>query len=444
MIDWREVEVRLAALARDAQPWELLGVTLPLPRWAAAGLRVDEPWFAWRRPEEGRQFLGIGAAFAVASAGEERFHALGTAQRAFAGAWRCEAAGLPPPVAFAGFAFGPAGGGPLPNAELRVPELLLRADPAGDWVTFACRAERAGSAPARWRALWGGLHPASRTRPVAPASAVLRNAFAEADFVTRGRAALRAIDEGLAEKLVLTRTFHLRSDRPLAPGRLLDSLAAQHPACATFGVGRGGWAFVGASPETLLATAGPDVAADALAGTAWQAAGQGLEADKNRREHEIVARAVAAGLGALCHDVRVPAAEVLRLDAIAHWRRRVLARRPAGVSAFDLIARLHPTPAVGGAPASVARDWLARHGEHRDAWYTGGIGWVDGAGDADIAVALRCGLLDGNAVTLYAGAGFVAGSDPLQELAETEAKLGAMRGAIAAACAGEDKRAVAA
>jgi menaquinone-specific isochorismate synthase len=102
----------------------------------------------------------------------------------------------------------------------------------------------------------------------------------------------------------------------------------------------------------------------------------------------------------------------------------------AGVGVFDLVARLHPTPAVGGAPTAAALDWLTRHGDMRGAWYTGGFGWLDAAGDCDIAVALRCGLFDEAAATLYAGAGFVAGSEPEHELAETEAKFAALRDAL--------------
>lgn len=45
-------------------------------------------------------------------------------------------------------------------------------------------------------------------------------------------------------------------------------------------------------------------------------------------------------------------------------------------------------------------------------------------------MALRCGLVSGHEATLWAGAGFVAGSEPRQELAETEAKLSPMLAAL--------------
>ena len=55
--------------------------------------------------------------------------------------------------------------------------------------------------------------------------------------------------------------------------------------------------------------------------------------------------------------------------------------------------------------------------------YTGGIGWVDGAGDGEFAIALRCGLIEGTEARIFAGAGIVADSDPEAELLETRLKL---------------------
>jgi menaquinone-specific isochorismate synthase len=62
--------------------------------------------------------------------------------------------------------------------------------------------------------------------------------------------------------------------------------------------------------------------------------------------------------------------------------------------------------------------------------YAGPVGWVDGRGDGEWALALRGAELDGNAALLRAGAGIVAGSDPDAEWAETTAKLEPMLDAI--------------
>lgn len=429
MIDWRSVTRELALLAQDAPAARLLSVSFPLPRWPAPTPEIAGDWCAWERPEKGLRLVGTGKAFHAESTGEGRFAALHAAQRGLAETWRYRGRA---PRAFIGFAFASAGGEPLPNACLWVPELLVAEDPARIAATFSCPAGEAALAIPRWRVLWRALTKTAAVPP-APTFRTASQPLADAAFLARGRAALRAIASGNAAKLVLTRAIRIRADRPIAVAPVLAALAERHPSCATFGVGHDGQAFVGASPETLLALDGEQVAVDALAGTAWQASARALGDDKNRREHDFVAHAVADALAARCRDIAVPAVpEVMQLGALTHLRRRVTARRPADLSAIDLVARLHPTPAVGGVPGPAALDWLTRHGDHRPAWYTGGIGWIDATGDCDIAVALRCGLIEGDAATLYAGAGFVAGSDPGQELAETEAKFSAMREALAA------------
>ena len=441
--DWSEVGRRLARLAAPSRPARLLSVTVELPASPRFGIPEAGDWCVWRRPDRDLKLFGSGRAFAASTSGTGRFAVLHAAHGGLLADWRHE--GGPPPVAFLGFAYSPCGGGPFSNACLWVPELLVREERGSVSVTFSCAAAEADAAPVRWRGLWQRLAELPPASAAAPRFEQCASPLADRAFLARGRAALRAINGGGVDKLVLTRSVRLRAEQPFAVAPVLDALAERHAGCATFGVGRGGRAFVGASPETLLRVVGERVEVDALAGTAWLAdagadpatpATLSLGADKNRREHDFVARAVADALASLCDGVETPdTPEVLRFNTLQHLCRRVTARRPANVSALDLVARLHPTPAVGGAPTAPALDWLAAHGDRRGAWYTGGIGWVDAAGDADISVALRCGLLHGRDATLFAGAGFVAGSEPEQELAETEAKFSVMRAALAAGSA---------
>jgi isochorismate synthase len=106
-------------------------------------------------------------------------------------------------------------------------------------------------------------------------------------------------------------------------------------------------------------------------------------------------------------------------------------RHPAP-SALALAGRLHPTPAVGGLPRSGALAAIAALEGFDRGLYAGPVGWVDGNGDGEWAVALRGAQLDGSRARLVAGAGIVAGSDPDAEWAETEAKLRPMLAAIGA------------
>ncbi len=438
MIDWQDIATRLAGLASPAESarrCRLLSLTLPLRRWPDLALSNDGDWCYWQRPDRGLRMVGSGRALAVTSEGTSRFAALHAMQRSLLADWRHVAEGgqVPPaPLAFTGFAYAPQGDGPLPNASLWVPELLLRECDGICWVTLSCEANQIEAAPARWRGLWQALRAKRRSR-TASCYQALRNPLEDEAFRARGRAALRAIGAGQVDKLVLTRALRLKAAVPAMACAVLDALAVRHRACATFGVAGNGKVFLGSSPETLLALSGSRVTVDSLAGTAWQEAAMLLGDDKNRREHDFVTRAISAALATLCHDIVVPEApEVFRINALTHLRRRVTASRPPDVSVFDIVTRLHPTPAVGGTPTAAAIDWLAQHGDRRDVWYTGGIGWIDAAGACDIVVALRCGLLDGHEATLYAGAGFVEGSDPEQELAETEAKFSAMLSALVA------------
>jgi isochorismate synthase EntC len=97
---------------------------------------------------------------------------------------------------------------------------------------------------------------------------------------------------------------------------------------------------------------------------------------------------------------------------------------------LDFVDRLHPTPALGGHPREAALSWLADHEGLDRSWYAGVVGWADCAGQGQFAVAIRSALLDGDAATLYAGCGLVAGSDPDAEYAETCAKLRVMTTAL--------------
>jgi isochorismate synthase EntC len=154
---------------------------------------------------------------------------------------------------------------------------------------------------------------------------------------------------------------------------------------------------------------------------------------KDRREHDLVVRAIADALAAAGADVALPAEPSVReLRHVLHLHTPIRAtlREPRHV--LELAARLHPTPAVGGTPTAEAVAWIAAREPTPRGWYAAPVGWFDLDGDGELAVAIRSGLLAGPRVHLWAGAGIVAGSDPDRELAETDVKLRAMLGALGA------------
>ena len=440
----------------------LLSITLPLDAdldacWQAADFTRSHV-VGWAQPANGETRLALGYAMIFGTAGPARFAALQAAFAGIAPHWRHDDSARTGHAAAAhlGFAFdeeahdcNAEGLCELPNARLVVPAILLQARDGQCSATFSCAVRDADTAIERWQA---ELAAASRGRPRAlpasPPRLARRRAtpLAERAFLARVRAALADIAGGRLAKVVLTRSTRIDAGRNIVPAQLLAALAARHPECTIYGVGQHGRCFAGATPERLVALDAGVVRADALAGTAWrgdeqartepselsaQARQPALQDDKNGREQQFVVDAVRAALAPLCASLDAPQPpEVLQVRELQHLRTGIVGRVRAGVGLFDLIARLHPTPAVGGTPGADARRWLRAHRERRAVWYTGGIGWIDRAGDGEIAVALRCACIDGAQAELFAGAGIVAGSDPQQELAETEAKFGPLLAAL--------------
>ena len=90
------------------------------------------------------------------------------------------------------------------------------------------------------------------------------------------------------------------------------------------------------------------------------------------------------------------------------------------------VARLHPTPAVGGVPTESALAFLRKHEGVDRGWYAGPVGWLDADGNGEFMVALRSGVIHRQNAVLFAGCGLVAGSDPVKEYQETQIKFSTM------------------
>jgi menaquinone-specific isochorismate synthase len=123
---------------------------------------------------------------------------------------------------------------------------------------------------------------------------------------------------------------------------------------------------------------------------------------------------------------------VLRLANVSHLATHVEAWLPVSApSALALAALLHPSAAVGGTPRDAALDMIFALETEPRGRYAAPVGWVDANGDGEFAIALRCAQLSGAVARLWAGAGIVADSNPIAEVAETSAKFDAVLGALA-------------
>ena len=246
--------------------------------------------------------------------------------------------------------------------------------------------------------------------------------------------AVRRIRAGEVKKVVLARTVEVEAGRTLDPRLLAMRLRAVDPDAYTFAAPTSDGVIVGASPELLVSRRGLEVRSNPLAGSAPRsgdpeedrANADGLAgSSKDREEHAIVVEAVAETLGPLCEELTWDPEPVLReTPNVWHLSTRFRGRlRDPAPTALDLVAELHPTPAVAGAPRRRALELIDELEPFERGRYAGPVGWVDANGDGEWAIALRCAELIGERAILSAGAGIVAGSVPERELDETERKF---------------------
>ncbi len=199
-------------------------------------------------------------------------------------------------------------------------------------------------------------------------------------------------------------------------------LIQRYPGCTLFAARVDGVMLVAATPERLVSLHHGELKCDAMAGTV--AADETPDERMVKYEHLPVVHTIEQILAPLCEQLDIPdKPQLLQLHGLQHIWTPIHARVESDVTLLKLVAALHPTPAVSGAPDHVAREWLMQNDDHQRGWYCGGFGWMSSGGEGHASVMLRCALLQGNRAELFAGAGITAYSDPHSEFLETELKL---------------------
>ena len=254
--------------------------------------------------------------------------------------------------------------------------------------------------------------------------------------------AIQAIHDGSLRKVVLARSVVVRSDAAPDGFDLVSHLERSYRQCFGFGWRVDGATFVGASPELLVRLDERSLTSNPLAGSAPRGEGEAedrllaeelMRSQKDRIEHRYVVEDVAARLEPLAETLNVPDHPSLRrMATVQHLSTQISGTTRTGTHILDLVDALHPTPAVGGTSRAAAQAFInAAEGFDRG-WYSGGVGWIDGRGDGEFAISLRCGLLEGARAHVFAGAGIVEDSRPERELNETRLKLRPMLELLAA------------
>lgn len=464
---------RLHALGRAGAPG-LVAATLPVRpvdpvALFAAALEADLEAAIWLRPSDGTALVGIGRAWAADAEGPGRFAAAATAWAALLADARLDRSAAVPAAATAGRDAPPPAGptllgglgftgrrpapedawAPFGAASLVLPDLLLAAGPDGAHLTGALVGAGPGAAAAlerRWTALAarardldpgrGGLVARPVTAPLAPvASRPARDAWDRLVGMYAG-----AVGRGRLDKVVLARRVDLASRLALDVPNAVRRLAASAPEGAVYAFRRGGRTFLGATPERLVVTRGRAFRTVAVAGTTGRGPDDAADAalaaallasDKDREEHDVVVAAIRDLLAPVADRVEVaPAPAVLRLRFVQHLVTEITGTVRDAAGLLALGERLHPTPAVGGAPRELALPLIDEHEGFDRGWYAGPVGWLGADGDGELWVALRCGIVDGTRAALFAGCGIVADSDAAREWEESRIKLQAVVAAL--------------
>ncbi|WP_353651126.1 anthranilate synthase component I [Nakamurella sp. A5-74] len=365
-------------------------------------------------------------------------------------------------------------GDAVPNPdELRVPELvmLLTADLAAldhhegtvtlianaiNWDDSTDREDDAyADAVARVERMTATLQrpaslPAATFRPAVPE--VVRRTSAE-DYHAAVSAAQEHIRAGDAFQIVVSQRFDTPTDA--APLDIYRVLRATNPSPYMYLLtvptpadgARGGEAIsiVGSSPEALVTVRDRHVTMHPIAGTRPRGvdaeddallAKDLLADEKERSEHVMLVDLGRNDLGRVCAAGTVNVTEFFTLQRYSHVMHivsTVTGTLDEQHTAVDALTACFPAGTLSGAPKPRAMQIIETLEPARRGVYGGVVGYLDFAGDADTAIAIRTALIADGTAYVQAGAGIVADSVPASEDAECRHKAAAALNAVAAA-----------
>ena len=270
--------------------------------------------------------------------------------------------------------------------------------------------------------------------------------------------AINSIQANQFRKIVLASTVDFVAPSPFSAITSLDNLRKCYPGCNIFSISNGqGKNFIGASPERLISIRNSSLETDALAGSAPRGqtttqdakfAYRLMSSEKERREHQFVLNFITECLSELgLIPQMLPIPQLLKLPNIQHLWTPIHTPLPSNLNPLEIVAKLHPTPAVAGVPTKAAQEQIRNYETFDRSLYAAPLGWVDHQGNCEFIVGIRSALIDTEQTCnhhhkneelpydiyrarLYAGAGIVAGSDPNKELAEIQLKLQALSKAL--------------
>ncbi len=212
---------------------------------------------------------------------------------------------------------------------------------------------------------------------------------------------------------------------------LYRALRMVNPSPYNFFLRVGAKTLIGSSPEELVKLAGRTASTAPIAGTRPRGATPAEDAalehelkadEKENAEHVMLVDLGRNDLGRVCEtgSVKVSGlAHIERYSHVMHLVSNVSGILAEGYDAFDLLKAAFPAGTLSGAPKVRAMELIAEYEKSPRGNYGGAAGYFSLTGDMDFAIVIRTLVKEGDCVTMRAGAGIVADSDPDREYEET-------------------------
>jgi anthranilate synthase component 1 len=256
-------------------------------------------------------------------------------------------------------------------------------------------------------------------------------------FIEGVQRVLRYIRAGDVFQVNLSRTWKAILAIQAAPSLLYRRLKQANPAPFAGLLTWGETALLCSSPERLVRVSGGNIETRPIAGTRPRgepgddlAVGRELLAHpKERAEHVMLIDLERNDLGRVCRPGSVQVNEFLVLESYAHVHHivsNVQGVLRAGTTPGQIIRALFPGGTITGCPKVRCMEIIAELEQTARGPYTGAMGYINRDGDMDLNILIRTLVQRGREVSLRAGAGIVADSNPERELEETRAKAKGM------------------
>ena len=257
------------------------------------------------------------------------------------------------------------------------------------------------------------------------------------DIVAQAKEAIHA---GEVYQVVLSQRWRGRLD--VDPFDAYRALRMLNPSPYMFYLETREGTIFGASPEMLVRCRGNIAETRPIAGTTSRGGSRAedetlatalLGDPKERAEHVMLVDLGRNDLGRVCAigSVEVPRYAVIeKYSHVQHIVSEVRGTLSAGKSSVDALAACFPAGTLTGAPKIRAMELIDQLEASRRGLYGGVVGYLDAAGNLDVAIAIRTAVVEKGVCTIQAGAGIVADSIAEKEYRECEAKAAALFRAI--------------